>query len=141
MFQPFAHTHNIIDCIAETPIKLDHTLVGCSNLQIDLGTTRFLKQSLRLGDDRSSMTTALKLWIYCQIVQPASMPFVTAHHSGDNLTVHDAHQKQVRPHDKLALNISIGVVPGSNQITSPPKRHDRFLVVWIVRANLHRIAV
>ena len=56
------------------------------------------------------------------------MALVTGCHAGDNLTVKNSHQKQFRSDAKLALNVSMRIIPGPNQVTSPPKRHDGFLV-------------
>jgi hypothetical protein len=38
MFQSLAHTDDIINCIAEPTVKLNDTMVGSPNLQIDFGT-------------------------------------------------------------------------------------------------------
>ena len=38
MFQSLAHTNDIINCIAEPTVKLNDTMVGSPNLQIDFGT-------------------------------------------------------------------------------------------------------
>jgi hypothetical protein len=137
MFQSLTHTHDIIDCIAEPTVKLNDSVVGSPNLQIDFGTTSLPQQSFGFHDDGSRIPATPQLRGDGQVVKPASVALVTSHHAGDNQTVKDAHQKQVRSDAKFALNVSAWVVPRPNQITLPPKCHDCLLVVWVEWADLH----
>jgi hypothetical protein len=66
------------------------------------------------------------------------MALVTSHHTRDNLTVQNAHQKQLGSDAKLSLNISMRIIPRPNQVTSPPKCHHGFLIFRLKGADLHR---
>jgi hypothetical protein len=129
MFQPLAHTYHIINCIAQPTIELNNSMVGRPDLQIDFRTPGLPKPSFRFGDDGTRISTPLQVRDNCQIIEPASMALVTGHHAGDNLTVKNTHQKQFRVDEKFALNVSMRIIPGPNQVTSSPKGHDCFLVL------------
>ena len=129
MFQSLAHTHDIINCIAEPTVKLDDPVIGSPNLQIDFGSPRLPEQSFRFRDDGARISTPLQLRDNGQIIEPASMALVTCQHACDNLTVKNADQKQFRSDTKFPLDVQVGIIPRPNQVTSPPKRHDGLLVV------------
>jgi len=65
------------------------------------------------------------------------MPFVTCHDTGDNVAILHTHQKQFRPDTKLALNVSVRIIPRPNQVASPPKFNDSVLVFRLKRTDLH----
>jgi hypothetical protein len=75
-----------------------------------------------------------------QIIQPSPVTFVTGHDASDNPTVKDANQKQIRSHFQFAPDVFVRVIPWPNQITTPPKRNYRFLVVRLKCSNLHEAA-
>jgi len=129
MLQSLAHTDDVVNCVAEPSVKLNDPVVRSPNLQIDFWTPGLPEQSFCFGDDGARIPTALQLRENCQIIEPASMALVTGHHASNNLTVKNAYQKQFRPDATLALNVSMGIIPGPNQVASLPKGHDRFLVV------------
>ena len=118
-------------------VKLDNCFIRRADLQVDLGSPDLSQQRFCRRNNRAPIPAALKLRRDRQVIEPASAPFVTGHHTRDNFAIHHAHQKQIRPHLQLPLNISLRIIPRSNKVTLPPKCYDRFLIVCRERPDLH----
>jgi hypothetical protein len=137
MLQSLSQAYDIIYRITEPPVEINHARIGRPNLQIDLRATFGAKQPFSLIDDGPCKTVALMFGSDRQIIEPAAMSLVASHHTCDNLVVEQANQKQVGPHAQLAVYIFVRIVPGANQVTSPPKRNNRRLIFPLEWSNFH----
>jgi len=90
-----------------------------------------------LVNNRSRATATLMLPVNGQIIQPASVAFVTSHDTRDDATLKKAGQKQIRPDLKLAPYIFLRIIPCPNQITTPPERNNRSFIAGLEWPNLH----
>jgi len=137
MFQTLAHADDAVGGITEPAVKFNDGVVGGPDLEIDFGTTGVAKEALGFGDDGPGQTVPLMFGINGKIVKPAAMAFVTGHDAGDDAAIKQADQKPVGAHGKFALDVLVRVVPGANEVASPPEGNDGVLIVGLKRSNLH----
>jgi hypothetical protein len=129
VFQPFAHTYDVVDCVADAAVEFDDVAIGSANLQIDLGAAGFAEQALGFGNNGAGKPAPLKLGRDGEVIEPTAMALITGHYAGDDLTVEQPNQKEVGSDAKFALNVTMRIVPGPDQITELPQGYDCFFIV------------
>jgi hypothetical protein len=70
-----------------------------------------------------------------EIVDPASVAFITGHAGGDNMAAKDAHQEPLRVHLEFSLDVSSGIVLRDDQVALQPELEDRLLIMGLIRSN------
>jgi hypothetical protein len=137
MFQSFAHAYDIIHRVTEPTVKLNHRLVGSADLEIDLGTACLPKQSFRLGYNRSRQPSTLVSGRNRQVIEPATVSFITSHNGGHDLPIDFSYQESLRVNLELATDVAAGIVPGANQITLLPEGEDGWFVLRPEASDFH----
>ena len=137
MFEPFPHADYLIHGVADIPIELNDRLICGPELQVDFRTAGSTQQSFCFFNNGPGMTAAAMLGRNRQVIQPATMAFVSGHDAGDYLTVEFAYQKQVGPNGELAPDILAWIIPRTNQIAALPQRNDCGLVWRLEWSNAH----
>ena len=65
------------------------------------------------------------------------MPFIARHCRRDDLVLQNSHEKQVRPHGELPLNVLVWIIPRPQQTAALPQRDHGGFVVWLEGAELY----
>jgi hypothetical protein len=70
-----------------------------------------------------------------EIVDPASVAFITGHAGGDNMAAKDAHQEPLRVHLEFSLDVSSGIVLRDDQVALQPEFDDGGFILRVVGSN------
>lgn len=94
-FESFAHANDFVSPVAQSRIEPDGLRVGVSDLQVDLGTPSRMQQALNFKHYAASESLALPLRRYRQVVDPATISFVSGHSRSDDRVIGEPDQEQL----------------------------------------------
>ena len=133
VLETLAQAHHVVNGVADLSIELSRPLVRGPNLQVHLRAAEIAQSPLGHVHEQAPKSLTPMIRVDREVVDPASVAFVTNHDRSDQLAALFEHEKVVPVSGQLAVNIPVGVVPWSRELADRPERHERFTVARSVR--------
>jgi hypothetical protein len=127
--------------VAEVAVELDHSCVGGTNKQIDLGDARADEQLFNVLHQLFAMAMTTMGPRYREVVDPSAVAVVPRHDSRDQFFAVGPHKKPLRLHSELARDVLVGIVPRACDATFLPEGDYGGLIQDAVRADFHGASI
>jgi hypothetical protein len=135
VIKPFAHADHRVPGVSDSLVKLNDCPVGLPHLKVDFGTPGGSQSFLCFLHDPPADSLPPVMRRDSQIIDPASVTFITSQAGGDNMAAKEAHQEPLRVHLEFSLDVSSGIVLRDDQVALQPELNHGFLILRLIRPN------